>query len=72
MKTATYSEETRAALKEALIKIERVRMAANERHDYPRSDYPYRPCQAILAEMLGFEHRAEWHNDEFLGFEATL
>ncbi len=66
------SEETRRVLKEILIEIEHIRNKANEKNDFPLSDYPYRPCQAIIAERLGFEHRAEWHTDEFLGFEAKL
>ena len=68
----SLSEETRKVLKEVLIEIEHCRNRANEKNDYPPSDYPYRPCQAIIAERLGFEHRAEWHTDEFLGFEAKL
>jgi len=66
------SSETQTVLKDLLCQIERFRIRANEKFDYPPSDYPFRPCQAIIAEKLGFEHRAEWHNDEFLGFEAVL
>lgn len=66
------SDETREVLKEVLLEIEHIRQSANERCDYPPSDYPYRPCQAIIAERLGFDNRADWHNDAFLGFEAKL
>lgn len=68
----TLSQETKDTLKDILINIEHLRNNANERNDFPPSDYPYRPCQAIIAEKLGFTNRAEWHNDEFLGFEAKL
>ena len=66
------SDETKQILKEILIEIEHLRNRANEENDFPPSDYPYRPCQAIIAERLGFEHRAEWHNDAYLGFKAKL
>lgn len=70
MRPCNLSDETQAVLKEILIEIEHIRHRANERCDYPRSDFPYRPCQAIVADKLGFEHRAEWHNDEYLGEKA--
>ena len=66
------SDETKQVLKEVLIEIEHLRNRANEKNDFPPSDYPYRPCQAIIAERLGFDNRAEWCNDEFMGFETKL
>jgi len=72
MKKSIYSEETKKVLRDILCEIEHIRQRANERNDFPPSDYPYRPCQAIIAEKLGFEHRAEWATDEFFGFEAKL
>jgi len=72
MKQCKLSQETQAILTAILIEIEHVRNQANERQDFPPSDYPYRPCQAIIAGHLGFENRNEWHTTEFLGFEAKL
>lgn len=72
MRETTLSEETKRVLKELLISIEQIRMGANERRDYPPSDYPYRPCQALIADRLGFDNRIEWHNDKYLGFEAKI
>jgi hypothetical protein len=72
MKPCNYSKETQEVLKNILCQIEHIRQRANEKNDYPPSDYPYRPCQAIIAEKLGFEGRAEWETDEFFGFEAKL
>ena len=59
-------------LKEALVKMEQYRNAINERNDYPPSDYHVRVCQGIIANLLGFEHRIEWNNDKYLGFETKL
>ena len=72
MRTTNLSDETKEVLKDILISIEHMRNRANERQDYPPSDYPYRPCQAIIAEKLGFEHRIEWNNERYLGFETKL
>ncbi|MFA5381882.1 MAG: hypothetical protein WC356_01865 [Candidatus Micrarchaeia archaeon] len=72
MKTCNLSPETQGVLKDLLCQIEHLRMRANEKQDFPPSDYPYRPCQAIIAEKLGFEGRHEWANSEFFGFEAKL
>ena len=72
MKTTNLSDETKEVLKDILISIEHIRNRANERQDYPPSDYPYRPCQAIIAEKLGFENRIEWNNKEYMGFETKL
>lgn len=72
MKECKYSEETRNVLKEILIEIEHIRNRSNERNDFPPSDYPYRPCQAIIAEKLGFEHRIEWNNNDYMGFEVRI
>jgi hypothetical protein len=66
------SDETREVLKEILIEIEHLRNKANEKNDFPPSDYPYRPCQAIIAERLGFESRIEWNNDNYLGIKVKL
>ena len=66
MKSITLSDETKQVLKKVLIEIEHIRNRANEQNDYPPSDYPYRSCQAIIAEKLGFEYRAEWYNEEFM------
>jgi hypothetical protein len=72
MKECKLSQETQAVLKAILCDIEHIRQKANDQCDFPPSDYPYRPCQAIIAAWLGFEGRAEWHKDEVLGFEAKL
>ena len=72
MKPCFLSKETQQVLKEILIEIEYFRIRANEDHDYPPSDYPYRPCQAVIAKKLGFEGRAEWHTNDFLGFETKI
>ena len=72
MKKCELSKETQDVLKKVLRDIEWVRQESNRKQDYPPSDYPYRPCQAIVAELLGFEHRAEWATDDFLGFEAKI
>ena len=63
MKTCTLSEETQKELYDVLVQIEKIRIRADENNDFPQSDYPYRPCQAIIAEKLGFDHRAEWAFD---------
>ena len=72
MKTCKLSQETQEVLKKILCDIEHMRNRANDTNDFPPSDYPYRPCQAIIAEQLGFEHRAEWNNDEYMGFVVKL
>lgn len=72
MKVCTLSKETQEVLKDILIQIEHCRNRANENHDYPPSDYPFRPCQAIIAEKLGFEHRAEWNTDKYMGFIVKI
>ena len=63
MKTCTLSEETQKELYDVLVQIEKIRIRADENNDFPHSDFPYRPCQAIIAEKLGFDHRAEWAFD---------
>ena len=72
MKKCNLSVETQQVLKDILIEIEHIRNRANKNNDYPPSDYPYRPCQGIIAEKLGFEHRAEWNNHMYMGFEIKL
>jgi hypothetical protein len=67
MKLSCLSKETQAVLRELLIDIEHLRVRANKNRDFPPSDYPYRPCQALIARKLGFENRSEWHNEDFLG-----
>lgn len=59
-------------LKQVLIEIEQARQRANKNNDFPPSDYPYRVCQAIIAEKLGFRNRVEWQTKEYLGIETTL
>ncbi|OPX89041.1 MAG: hypothetical protein A4E53_01649 [Pelotomaculum sp. PtaB.Bin104] len=59
-------------LKQALIEIEQVRQRANDNHDFPPSDYHSRVCQAIIAEKLGFDNRAQWHTQEYLGIEVKI
>lgn len=66
----TEKEDT--ILKEILIELEHQRNRVKDRQDYPPSDYPYRVCQAIVASKMGFRHRAQWGNSEYLGFETRI
>ena len=72
MKQCNLSDETKEVLRQVLIELEMQRNRANEKCDYPPSDYPYRAGQAIVAEKLGFEHRAEWQTKEFLNIKIKL
>lgn len=55
-----YTPETIQALTEVLQEIEANRIKANDKNDFPPSDWPYRVDASIVARKLGYEHRAEW------------
>jgi hypothetical protein len=72
MKNCKLSQETQDVLKDILTQIEHLRNTANAKNDFPPSDYHFRPCQAIIAEKLGFEARIEWNNDDYMGFDVRI
>ena len=70
MRVVKLSEGTKKVLKEILIESEGRR--SRIRGDCSQSDYSYRVMEADIASRLGFEHRIEWCNEGFLGFQPSL